>query len=100
MRDLQLEIAARFATHYCFRAREFLDRRLTLQLSAEISREQEVFPAHKPTENTKRDRQDCISETAPNEFRAPQRRASTVFAFLVIREEKRMLGWIESMPRL
>src|SRR5438270_6439187 len=49
MRDLQLEIPVRFPTHYPFRTREFLNRRITLQLSSEISFEQEenrIFAAN------------------------------------------------------
>jgi hypothetical protein len=57
MRDLQLEIPARFPTHYPFRARELLNRRVTLQLSAGFSSEQgkieEIFQPMEDTKNTK-----------------------------------------------
>ena len=69
MRDLQLEIPARFPTHYPFRAREFLNPPVTLQLSAEISFEQEVFRPTKDTRNTKRNRLYCIAEDSLQCFR-------------------------------
>jgi len=69
MRDLQLEIPARFPTHYPFRARELLNPPVTLQLSAEISFEQGVFRPSKDTRNTKRNRLYCIAEDSPECFR-------------------------------
>jgi len=88
MRDLQPEIPARFPTHYPFRAREFLNRRVTLQLSAEISFEQRFSGPRKILETRKEI--DCVAllKTASNAFGATtsrQERHVRIFTFVSFR---------------